>query len=547
MWTRLQSQPRQAALAARSLLTLLCLLLASTTQHVRVSAALLLAALLCAFLGARTRQGTPAHLVCVGTEACLVAFAIVGTGGVVSPVLPYVIGLALSAGLVWGVVSVMPVVAGLVATLALGRVTMSSNQGELGAYLSDSLLWATLCSLVGLLGALSRRMLRLTGRPAERAYLEANQLIRNLRSVARALPATLEPIAQAENLLDRLFAVVPFQRAGVFVRLHSGSLSPLAVRGGAADWDLSLRTAVVDEAWVTQNVQVSGWGLPRRDGRPGPRDARAMIVPLEVGLRSFGIVALEVDGRGRWTAEQTAAAAAVAAGAALPLETALLFDEVRELAVSEERHRLAREIHDGIAQELAQLGYALDDAAEEAGSVVGAQAAVLAVRADVSRIVSELRHSLFDLRSDVDRQGGLSVSLTNYVRDFGAQTGLTVHLSLKDGPARLAVDTEAQLLRIAQEAMVNARKHARARNLWVTCRIAPPSAALSIEDDGTGFVPGQGRPDGHGLEIMRERARRIQGRLEVSPAPRGGTLVQVSVGVTPDSKEDVGALDRAAG
>ena len=114
---------------------------------------------------------------------------------------------------------------------------------------------------------------------------------------------------------------------------------------------------------------------------------------------------------------------------------------------------------------------------------------------------------------------GLGTALSDYVRQVGASSNLTVHLVLDETPVRLPIDAETELLRIAQEAVTNARKHANAHNLWVTCRIDPPSAYVAVEDDGGGL--GRPRDDSFGLEVMRERAERIGARLAVGNRDAG--------------------------
>jgi signal transduction histidine kinase len=110
-----------------------------------------------------------------------------------------------------------------------------------------------------------------------------------------------------------------------------------------------------------------------------------------------------------------------------------------------------------------------------------------------------------------------------------------VHLSLDESTARLPAAVEAELLRIAQEAITNARKHAGAENLWVTCAVDPPFAQIEISDDGSGI--GEPRPDGrYGLAIMSERAERIRGRLEINPRVPNGTTVAVVLGTAPRSR-----------
>ena len=117
------------------------------------------------------------------------------------------------------------------------------------------------------------------------------------------------------------------------------------------------------------------------------------------------------------------------------------------------------------------------------------------------------------------------MALSEYIRSLAIEPSVEVHLQLQEAPERLSIDTEAELLRIAQEALTNARKHANASNIWVTSRIQPPNFDVIIEDDGQGLGPG--REDSYGLKIMRERAERINGRLEVTTGEAGGTKVQI--------------------
>jgi signal transduction histidine kinase len=123
---------------------------------------------------------------------------------------------------------------------------------------------------------------------------------------------------------------------------------------------------------------------------------------------------------------------------------------------------------------------------------------------------------------------GLGTAISDYVRQVGAGSNFTVHLVPDEAPMRLPIDAETELLRIAQEAVTNARKHADAENLWVTCRVDPPTALLRVEDDGKGL--GRPRNDSFGLEVMRERAARIGAQLSVSRREQGGTAVEVTLG-----------------
>ena len=118
---------------------------------------------------------------------------------------------------------------------------------------------------------------------------------------------------------------------------------------------------------------------------------------------------------------------------------------------------------------------------------------------------------------------------------MGTGSGLTVHLVLDESSYRLPIEAETELLRVAQEAITNARKHARARNLWVTCRVDPPRAFLRIADDGKGL--GSPRTDSYGMEIMRERTSRVGAGLTVRNRVGGGTVVEVTLGASARPRE----------
>ncbi|HWG99088.1 MAG TPA: sensor histidine kinase, partial [Pilimelia sp.] len=250
------------------------------------------------------------------------------------------------------------------------------------------------------------------------------------------------------------------------------------------------------------------------------------------GVRTVGLVALEADAAYAYPGAVIKEVTRLVAPAALRLEAALLFDEVRSLATNEERQRLAREIHDGVAQELVMVGYGIDNALATLPDAEATAEELRVLRGEVTRVITELRLSLFELRSEVDRHGGLAAAIAEYARTVGASGGLRVHLSLDESTARLPAATEAELLRIAQEAITNARKHAGAANLWVTCEVDPPYAQIEVSDDGSGIT--DQRPEGHyGLAIMTERAERIRGRLEIRPRHPSGTTVAVVLGTSP--------------
>lgn len=418
--------------------------------------------------------------------------------------------------------------------LVSGALTEVDGGRQLGqpGYLAVCAQWLILAALGLYAAGTLHRVMAVRGEGKPQPYAEATRLLTQLRTVARQLPgATLDPGGISEHLIEELRTVARADRGAVLSASGGGRLVVLAQAGvDRVDWETTLDAdSAIADAWASQQATTAARSQSRTH-RGG--DVSALIVPLVAGVRTVGLVVLEADVAQAYPPPVVDRVTGLTRPAALRLEAALLFDEVRSLATNEERQRLAREIHDGVAQELVMVGYGIDNALATVFDDADETAEALrTLRAEVTRVITELRLSLFELRSEVDRQGGLAAAIAEYARTVGASGGLRVHLSLDESTARLPAATEAELLRIAQEAVTNARKHAGASNLWVTCEVDPPYAQIEVSDDGQGMA--DQRPDGrYGLAIMAERAERIRGRLEIRPRQPSGTTVAVVLGTS---------------
>jgi signal transduction histidine kinase len=440
------------------------------------------------------------------------------------PLLPYLVVPPLAAGLLSGA-------GAAVAASTISLVVLIVTRGREGDLSESKTLiaeWVGLGLATGLVGAWARSVATAEG-PVNSTYVAAHRLLTRLRDVARALPTGLDEVTLAQQVLSSMSTDLGFERAALYARSEGGVLMPLAYSGtDHVDWLPSPEEGIWGKVWQSgQVVQQTGTFSD-------PSTGHSAVLALRLGDRRVGLIGIERVG-GPWSARHLARAQALADDAALRIDTGQLFSEVRALATVEERRRLAREIHDGIAQEIASLGYVVDDLLHRPLDP-DAISDLLTLRRELTRIVDELRLSIFDLRSDVQPAAGLGAALTSYVRSVGTGAGLTVHLVLDESAYRLPIEAETELLRVAQEAITNARKHARARNLWVTCRVDPPRAFLRIADDGRGL--GTPRQDSFGLEIMRERAARLGAGLTVRNRVGGGTVVEVTLGATPRAREN---------
>ena len=453
------------------------------------------------------------------SELTVATLAVPLTGGAESALLPYLLGPLFAVGFRSGAPRVAAAGAYTAALLATG---LRHDLPDDRTYVISTIQWTVLAVAFGLVAAWARALME-SDSPVSR-YLQVSRLLEELRGVARRLPGSLDPLSAAETLLDECAEVAPFDRAAVLLPSSADRLTPLVVRGAER---LDLDTRIEGDGHIAQAWR-AGYIVREtgRDVRTGM--ASLLVVPVKTEDACNGVVVLESAAPAAFPTPEVEAVGRVVAAAAPRIESALLFDEIRRLATVEERQRVAREIHDGIAQELVYVGYELDAlGADLDANRPEARDTVRRVRQHVTRIISELRLSIFTLRT-APEPGGLGAALGEYVRSVASAAGIAVHLSLSEDPARLPADAEAELLRIAQEAVSNARKHAGARNLWVTLHVDPPRALLRVEDDGHGFERSGRR--GFGLEIMQERADRLGAALRVAPRSPRGTTVEVEVG-----------------
>jgi signal transduction histidine kinase len=448
-----------------------------------------------------------------------VASAIIAAGAPhTNAFLPYLVVPSFAAGIQSGLLPALTT--SLTSLLVFGSVNLMNKDSGSTALTTPVAQWIAVGLLAGLLSGWARSLLQQERRTTT-SYATAHHLLTELRDVSRELPTGLDEVSLSQQVLAELDDVLEFDRGAVYTRDTSGVINPLAYRGAdRLDWNPASGHENWQAAFVTSNP------IQRDEAISAHMPGFSGYFPMRLGERTIGLVAVERDAA-PWSARNLDDAQAIVDEAALRIETGQLFSEVRSIATVEERRRLAREIHDGIAQEIASLGYVVDDLSASSHDE-GVGSALHSLRGELTRIVSELRLSIFDLRTDVQPSAGLGAALSSYVRSMSTGTGITMHMVLDESALRLPIEAETEVLRIAQEAITNARRHARARNLWVTCRVDPPVAFLRIADDGQGL--GSPRGDSFGMEIMRERAERLGAQLSIRQRVGGGTVVELSLG-----------------
>lgn len=213
--------------------------------------------------------------------------------------------------------------------------------------------------------------------------------------------------------------------------------------------------------------------------------------------------------------------------------TIKLYEQAQHLAALEERQRLARDLHDSLSQTL--YGITLGVQAAHKG-LEGKPAKVIEALDYVSALadagLTEMRALIFDLRPESLETEGLVNALARKAAALRARSSLMVQVSLGAEPAVAPAMKEA-FYRIAQEAMHNAAKHARAEQLTLSFGPDGDGLALEISDDGRGFDPNGSFPGHLGLRSMRERAARLGGSLEIRSTPGRGTLLRAWLPCSP--------------
>jgi two-component system NarL family sensor kinase len=215
---------------------------------------------------------------------------------------------------------------------------------------------------------------------------------------------------------------------------------------------------------------------------------------------------------------------------ATAIERARLAETGAQLARAEERTRLAREIHDTLAQGLTAIALHIEGALTQLEGKPELARARLHQALDTTRqSLEEARRSVQDLRATPLAGKPLAEALAGLARTFTAETGVRVHVRAS-GDLPLPPRLEAELFRVAQEALANVRKHAGAQAVEIRLQTGRDPVRLSIRDDGLGFDPrtASSESNGYGLQGLKERARLVGGKLRIQSRPGQGTTISLT-------------------
>jgi signal transduction histidine kinase len=340
-------------------------------------------------------------------------------------------------------------------------------------------------------------------------YLDAQRLIRQLIDLSDDLSSGLDVTALAGSVVSDVGDRIPTTGLAIYVP-RGEVLVPLVTQGRLQDSPGQAEELAV-ESWARSEPIVLDLAFAFPVGECAVvAGLLSRSADLHVAEVERVILRLSADLRAK----------------SVQLDTAMLFSDFRDAASADVRKRLAREMHDGVAQDIASLGYLVDALAVRPTDDKQAKAFEM-LRERITKIVAEVRQSVLTLRTSIGESETLGVAIGAVARHLSESSHIPIQVTLDEHSTRLRPEVEAELFRIAQEAMNNAIKHAQCTTIEVNCQVHAPSAWITVTDDGRGLQAA--RSDSHGLKIMRERARLVGARLTIEDTPGGGLLVDVRI------------------
>jgi signal transduction histidine kinase len=361
---------------------------------------------------------------------------------------------------------------------------------------------------------------------------DANALLYQLHQVTQTLPASLDLDEVLDTTMSQLQELFDFDAVAVLVlddtdlRWHTlrreGTRPPSAM--ATEDLPPPLTRALRLRSLVSEQNLLAGGG-------PGtsPSSASGLYAVLPARGSIIGLLSIEHGDAHHFTARDIDLLAGFVEPAALAIDNARWFGRLRTVGADEERTRIARDLHDRIGQSLAYLAFELDRIVKNDATGGDNAAALDNLRTDVRGVIREVRDTLYDLRTDVTEAQSLSTTLEAFLDRVKERSGLAGQLRAQE-TGRLPILQERELWRIAQEAITNVERHARASQITITWRCDGTDGRLEVADDGIGFPIGRaGRLDSYGLMGMRERAASIGATLVVDSEPGRGTRVRCTL------------------
>jgi signal transduction histidine kinase len=404
-------------------------------------------------------------------------------------------------------------------------------------------------------GAVTGLVLTLTDvterKRAETALRRTHDELATLLAVSNDIVSTLELRPLLNLILEQLKKVVAYSGAAILT-LAQDIMDFQAYRGPRLQIDmLSLRFSpaqipviremiatrqafciadIRDDALLAQAIE-GAIGLPIEKVF---LNGRSWIgVPLIVKSKVIGMLSLVHNEPNYYQPQALNLVQTFANQVAIAIDNAHLYQQAQETAAIAERARLARELHDSVTQALYSAGLYADATclALSSGKTDVAAENVRQLRSLVEEAMSDMRLLVFELHPPILEETGLVGALQARLEAVEARSGLETAFRV-ERERRLPLSIEAQLYRVAQEALNNVIKHAQAKQVIVHLQFNEERFCLTIQDDGIGFdLETVGRSGGLGLRGIKERVQQIGGDLTLETAPGKGTTLRIEVGI----------------
>lgn len=478
-------------------------------------------------------------------EVALHVAAVVFTGYWQSPLIFTLLTAVTIAGLARGFGFSTRIAVVTILTVSFPFILGSADQRE--AFL-QSASWSAIVMLVAIIAGYARRISGEAARERELAMdrlsrlSDANALLYSLHRVTQTLPASLDLGDVLDSTLSRMKSLVSYDSVAVLlfdetdghweVVRHQGLHVP--TRLGPTELPSGMKRAITESRPVyIADLQAEGPGLSDRSGS-------GIYSVLSARDAIIGLLAIEHSDYEHFTSRDLELVDGFIAPASLALDNARWFARLRTVGADEERTRIARDLHDRIGQSLAYLAFSLDRLVERDESGEPLTEDLTRLREDVRGVIREVRDTLYDLRTDVSEEHGIGVVLEQYVGRVAERSHLSIQVEA-DKDARLPILQEREMWRVAQEALANVERHARATAVRIVWRCDGERALIDVTDNGVGFEASTaGRLDSYGVLGMRERASSIGASLEILSAPGRGTRVRCSLNPNDNPNETGG-------
>ena len=372
----------------------------------------------------------------------------------------------------------------------------------------------------------------------EQKVADRTKELATLNAIAAEVSHSLDLQEILDNALDEILEAMDMDSGQAF-RLEEEVLIPIARRGMpeeqlGSESRLSLRATLAGQAARQGQPVIWHPGTQPPEGLcdlAGDETLAVVVsVPLVAQGRPVGVVNLGSRQPRQITLEELSLLAAIGQQIGVAVENARLYEQAQQLAVMQERNRLARDLHDSVTQAL--YGIALYSEAAARQIQVGRQELasehLAEIRTTAQESLCDMRLLIYELRRPVLKREGLAAALQARLEAVEARVGLETAFE-QIGDPELSAEAEEGLYWIAQEALNNVLKHARANQVSVRLQRNGEWITLEVADDGAGFEPDALRDGGYGLCTMQERAIRLGGELIVTSRPGRGTVIRAEV------------------